>query len=163
MAACTCLRARWLWLARLMLAAIVFTGGCAAKPQDGLPTTSMRIGSRTFDVEIARSDSERQTGLMNRSSMPADHGMIFVFDHEQTLVFWMKDTLIPLDIIFTDANGKVVSVRQMKAKDLTDIFSEGLAEYAIELNLGAASAAGVLPGDHLDIPAAARAQPATAP
>jgi uncharacterized membrane protein (UPF0127 family) len=142
----------------------LLAGGCTSQSQGqrGLPTTSMRIGSRTFELEIARTQDQLATGLMNRDSMPADHGMIFVFDNDQLLHFWMKDTRYPLDVIFVNSGGQVVSVRQMAAYDTkTDTTSEGLAEYAIELNLGAAVAAGVLPADHLDIPAAARASPST--
>jgi uncharacterized membrane protein (UPF0127 family) len=159
-------RSRWRWtvaVAGLVWAALLACG-CATQSQGqrGLPTVSMRIGSRTFELEIARTQDQLETGLMNRDAMPADHGMIFVFDSDQLLHFWMKDTRFPLDVVFVNSGGEVVSVRQMAAYDTkTDTTSEGLAEYAIELNLGAAAAAGVLPGDHLDIPAAARAAPTT--
>jgi uncharacterized protein len=145
-------------MAAFLLAALFLAGGCASRPQSGLPVVSMQIGTRTFDLEVARSKTELDTGLMNRDSMPANHGMIFVFESDQLLHFWMENTRIPLDIIFISSDGRVVSVRQMAAYDTTtDSNSEGLAEYAIELNLGAAAAAGVLPGDHLDIPTGARA------
>jgi uncharacterized membrane protein (UPF0127 family) len=89
---------------------------------------------------------------MRRDSMPADHGMIFVFGEEEPRGFWMRNTRIPLDIVFIDHTGKVVSVKQMKAFDLNTTPSDGPAQYAIELNLGAASAAGVTPGMNLTLP-----------
>jgi uncharacterized protein len=158
----------------LVLLALVLAGGCADKPhpttqpeqagQSGLPTTSMRIGLQTFDLEIARTPDELQTGLMNRNSMPADHGMIFVFSAPQELHFWMKNTRIPLDIIFLDSGGGVVSIHHMKALDTTtDTASGGLSQYAIELNLDATDAAGVEPGDQLVLPPAIRPKPATQP
>ena len=131
--------------------------------QSGLPTASMRIGFQTFDLEIAKTPDELETGLMNRNSMPADHGMIFVFAAPQELHFWMKDTRIPLDIIFLDSGGKVVSIHHMKAFDMTTITSGGFSQYAIELNLDAVAAAGVQPGDQLVLPPAVRPPPATQP
>ena len=74
--------------------------------------------------------------------MPADHGMIFVFRDESPRAFWMKNTLIPLDILYLDATGRVVSVKQMKPHDLTRVPSDGPAMYAIELNAGRRRAGG---------------------
>ena len=96
----------------------------------GLPTVQMKIGTGTFTLEVADTYNTRQTGLMNRDSMPADHGMIFVFDEQEELGFWMKNTRIPLDIIFLDKTGRVVSVHQMKPFDETDIPSDGPAMYS---------------------------------
>ncbi len=64
-------------------------------------------------VEIARTPAEQAAGLMGRTSLVADTGMLFVFPREQTLSFWMKDTLIPLDILFFDADGAFVSSASM--------------------------------------------------
>jgi uncharacterized membrane protein (UPF0127 family) len=128
-----------------------------------LPAVKMKIGDRTFDLEVARTSDQQATGLMKRDSMPQDHGMIFVFAEERLLEFWMKDTRIPLDIIYLDANGKVVSVAQMRPYDLTTISSEVAAQYAIELNAGMVKQAGIKSGQVLDIPASARSsdKPAT--
>ena len=93
---------------------------------------------------------------MWRDSMPADHGMLFVFPTEEPLSFWMKNTRIPLDIIYLDAVGHVVSVKQMQPYNLRGVSSEGLAKYAIELNQGAAQKTGVKRGDLLTIPQEAR-------
>ena len=88
--------------------------------------------------------------------MPDNHGMIFVFGEERELDFWMKNTRFPLDIAFLDATGKVVSIKQMRAYDLTSIPSEAPAKYAIELNLGAAAKAGLKVGNQIDIPSEAK-------
>ncbi|HEX2973581.1 MAG TPA: DUF192 domain-containing protein [Tepidisphaeraceae bacterium] len=120
--------------------------------QSGLRTVQMQIGTRTFTLEVADTDSSRQYGLMHRDSLPADHGMLFVFEDERPLGFWMKNTRIPLDILYVDAQGRVVSIHQMKPHDLSTTSSDGPAQYAIELNEGAAARAGVKPGDHLPLP-----------
>ena len=122
-----------------------------ATPTQG-DVVRMPIGGETFTLEIADDDREQEWGLMARASMPADRGMIFVFPNESPRSFWMKNTLIPLDILYVDATGRVVSVKQMKPKELTPVPSDGPAMYAIELNQGAAARAGVKAGDVLTIP-----------
>ena len=116
----------------------------------------MQVGSQPFVLEIAATDKTRQHGLMHRQSMPQDHGMLFVFADEQPLSFWMKNTLIPLDIVYLDRGGKVVSISQMKPLDETGIPSQFPAKYAIELNQGTAARVGVKVGDVLNVPPAAR-------
>ena len=147
-------------IALLLAAAIAAgAGGCqsaASQPTSGLPTVKMQIGSKTFTLEVANDEETRERGLMRRDSMPADHGMIFVFDHEQVLPFYMKNTRIPLDIIFVGKDGVVVAVKQMRPYDLSITSSGKPALWAIELNAGAAAEAGVKAGDVLEIPAAAR-------
>jgi uncharacterized membrane protein (UPF0127 family) len=117
-----------------------------------LPTTRMSVGKETFQLEIAYRPEDQETGLMNRKSMPDDHGMIFVFPAERNLTFWMRNTLIPLDIIYVDRGGTVVSVKRMKPLDETGVSSDGPAMYAIELNAGAAARVGVKAGDVLAVP-----------
>lgn len=145
------------------LALVLALAGCEEQQQgttqpSALPTVPMKIGSRSFELEVARTSQEQERGLMKRDSMPQNHGMIFVFPDERVLEFWMKDTRFALDILFVDGKGKVVSIFQMKPYDLTTTSSEKPAQYAIELNAGAAKDAGVKVGDVLDIPAEARAR-----
>ena len=121
------------------------------KPQS-LPTISMPINEKHFELQVADNDATRETGLMYVRQMPADRGMIFVFPAERPLAFWMKNTPIDLDIIFADHTGKVVSVKTMRAYDTSDVPSDGPATYAIELNAGAAAAARVTVGQMLNIP-----------
>lgn len=138
----------------VIVASFVFEpSGCRRKPsQSDLPTVRMQLGGDTFTLEVANTEAARQYGLMHRDSMPSDHGMLFVFAEEQRQSFWMKNTRIPLDIIFVDASGKVVSIHQMKPYDLRSTRSDGPAKYAIEINQGRAKEAGVKPGDQLKIP-----------
>jgi uncharacterized membrane protein (UPF0127 family) len=137
-----------------LAAALLMVGGCsgsAASP-GALPTTMLRLGNKTFVLEIAASSESRERGLMRRDSMAADHGMIFVFPSEQPLAFWMRNTRIPLDIVYINQAGKVVSIKQMKPYDTTEVRSDAPAKWAIELNQGAARDAGVKVGDVLEIP-----------
>src|SRR4029453_11794856 len=120
-----------------LIVAVAFFSGCAERgPQSGLATVPMKIGSETFTLEIANPDASGEHGLMERDLMPADHGMIFVFDEPKELSFWMKNTRIPLDILYLDEHGKVVSIHQMRPYDRTGIPSDQPAKYAIELNVG---------------------------
>ncbi len=136
---------------------MVLTGcGSNASPQSDLRTVSMRIGSMQFSLEVADTFPSRERGLMQRDSMPEDHGMIFVFDGEEDRAFWMKNTRIPLDIIYVAKNGAVVSTKSMRPYDLSNVPSDGPAKYAIELNAGMAAKAGIKPGQILDIPTDAR-------
>ena len=139
---------------------LVVTSGCEAethgKAPDELPTVKMQIGSRTFNIEIAKTHAEQEKGLMKRDSMPEDHGMIFPMAEEQVQGFWMKDTRFPLDILFLNNAGKVVSIHQMEAYDEKNTSSDFPARYAIELNKGVASKTGIKVGDLIDIPPAAR-------
>lgn len=142
-----------------LLALALVAGGCrngAGSASSTLPWVPMQIGSKTFKLEIANDAAEREKGLMRRDSMPADHGMIFVFPAEERLGFFMKNTRIPLDIIFLDANGVVVSIKQMRPYDVSTTYTDAPAKWAIELNQGQAAAAGVKVGDQLDVPEAAR-------
>jgi uncharacterized membrane protein (UPF0127 family) len=137
----------WLWI----VAAVVI--GCDKSPSTGLRTVKMTIGSRTYTLEVAETVEDRRKGLMFRESMPADHGMLFVFPEEEELSFWMRNTRIPLDIIFINSAGQVVRVAQMKPYDESSVPSGRPAIYAIELNQGEVEKNGVREGMTLEIPA----------
>ncbi len=133
------------------------TATSTATTTPSLPTVSVQIGQQTFTLEVADDNSERQTGLMHRRSMAADHGMIFVFPSESMREFWMKNTHIPLDILYLDKAGKIVSIRKLEPLNERSVSSIFPAQYAIELNQGAAAKAGVRVGEMIAIPAEARA------
>jgi uncharacterized membrane protein (UPF0127 family) len=137
---------------------LILATGCAERgPNSGLATVDMQIGSRQYTLEIANTDKTRQRGLMERDSMPEAHGMIFVFEEERELNFWMKNTRFPLEILYLDAGGQVVSIDEMKPYDTkTEHRSARPAKYAIELNVGQVEKSGVKVGDVLRIPASAR-------
>ncbi len=103
-------------------------------------------------VEIADTDEERQTGLMGRTALAEDAGMLFVFDVEQQLSFWMKDTLIPLSIAFIDSEGRIVDIQDMQPLDEAPHPSAAPAQYALEVNQGFFEARGIQVGDTVELP-----------
>jgi uncharacterized protein len=105
-------------------------------------------------VEVADSPEEREVGLMNRTSLPEDSGMIFLFGEDSSGGFWMKDTLIPLSIAFAAADGTIVSILDMEPceADPCEIYDPGVPyRSALEVNKGAFSRWGVAEGDVLTL------------
>ncbi|HYE17291.1 MAG TPA: DUF192 domain-containing protein [Tepidisphaeraceae bacterium] len=147
-----------IWIALLALSTAAIAGCEKENPAGTLPTVKMQLGDRQFTLEVADNERDRKYGLMRRESMPADHGMIFAFPREAPLAFYMRNTKIPLDIIYVDATGKVVSVKQMKPHDERTVPSDGPAQFAIELNKGMAAKAGVTAGTQLAIPAGVKSK-----
>ncbi|MBY6055953.1 DUF192 domain-containing protein [Leisingera daeponensis] len=107
-------------------------------------------GQAGFTVEIADDEQERARGLMFRDSMPSGAGMLFVYEHPQPAAFWMKNTLIPLDIIFVDELGQVTSVHQnAKPGDLTPIPGGDHVYAVLEINGGLAGRYGISAGSQM--------------
>jgi uncharacterized membrane protein (UPF0127 family) len=105
-------------------------------------------GDYHFKVEIADTDQTREQGLMFRKSMARDRGMLFDFKTAQPVAFWMKNTLIPLDMLFVGADGRIVSIaRDAAPMSETPIPSGGDALVVIELAGGRAAQIGAEPGD----------------
>jgi uncharacterized membrane protein (UPF0127 family) len=124
-----------------------------APPNDmHFDSVNVTIKGKPFSLEIADTDEKRERGLMYRSSMPADHGMIFLFDTADKYSFWMKNTLIPLDIIFLDADGKVIDIEPRKPLDETGMGPKQPAKFVIELNGGTSNTIGLSKGDQIDLP-----------
>ncbi len=141
---------------RLLAAALLLALAAPACGASGLATTSMDLKGKAFVLEIAATDQARERGLMYRDSMPADHGMIFVFDKDDTYSFWMHNTRIDLDGIWVAADGSVVFIDTMKAYTETSHMPPKPARYVIELNAGMAKTLGLKVGDKLVIPEKAR-------
>ncbi len=110
-------------------------------------------GSHVFRVELADTPAERAKGLMFRRAMPEDHGMLFDFHTETPVMMWMKNTYIPLDMVFVSRNGVVARIAE-DAKPMSESIIDGGQAYAvIELNAGAARKIGLKPGDVVRHPA----------
>ena len=107
-------------------------------------------GLASFQVEVARTDRQREYGLMCRKRLAPDRGMLFVFPRAAPQMFWMRNTLIPLDIIYIGENGRVVSIsRNVQPLDERGAPSAGPAKYVLELAAGRAAQIGLLPGDRV--------------
>lgn len=104
------------------------------------------IGDKKYKVEIADTPEKQEKGLMDRESLPEDQGMLFIYDEPQDLSYWMKNTLISLDIIFIDDDMEVVSVKQGQPMSEEPI-TENDVQYVLEVN----SNSGIEEGDQLVI------------
>lgn len=104
--------------------------------------------TRTIDIEIADTESERTIGLMHRRSMPDTEGMLFIFDEEEQRSFWMRNTLIGLDILYIRANGEIESIAKYTVpKSERSIPSRGPALYVLEVIEGFCDRYAVKVGD----------------
>lgn len=121
----------------------------------GAATPSVQLHGQTFSVELATTDAEREHGLMERTTLAADHGMLFVFASPGQQAFWMKNTLIPLDILYFDDARKLVSMQldvpPCKADPCPIYPSHASAQYVLELAAGTARRIGAKVGDQLTI------------
>jgi uncharacterized membrane protein (UPF0127 family) len=105
-------------------------------------TASFQGTGATVDLQVADSPDEREKGLMHRRDLPGDEGMLFVYNDSQTRSFWMKNTYIPLDIIFLNSTRHVINVETARPEpdtpdeQLTRYTSEEPAQYVIEVNAG---------------------------
>ncbi|MDB2682648.1 DUF192 domain-containing protein [Alphaproteobacteria bacterium] len=114
---------------------------------DEIRVQTVSHGTYNFEVELALTPAQQQQGLMHRESLDENKGMLFVFPNPSDLGFWMKNTLIPLDMIFIDKDGVVINVHSMaKPKDLTTVKSKGLAKAVLEINGGLAEKLGIVEG-----------------
>ena len=137
---------------------LLFGAACAASIAAcaaGASGPSVELKGQRFDVEIADTEPARERGLMFRDSMPADHGMLFLFDDVAERTFWMKNCRMPLDILYFDAKYNMISAQQRVPACRSDpcpVYpSNGAAKYVLELNSGTADKLGVKPGDALKV------------
>lgn len=107
-------------------------------------------GQAVFSVELADSEAERAQGLMHRESMPKSAGMLFIYPSARHATFWMRNTLIPLDMIFIDAQGAITHVHsQAIPLDETVIDGGGGVTHVLEINGGLAKALGIAVGSQI--------------
>ena len=121
---------------------------------DQVPLTIVS-GSKThrFMVEVARSVEQQQMGMMNRNSLAPDRGMIFPYDPPQPVAFWMKDTLISLDLIYVAPGGKILRIEANAVPlSLDQLPSGGPIEAVLELAGGRSAELGLKPGDQVSWP-----------
>ncbi len=121
---------------------------CASEVEQNVLTIETKEGPRVFHVELAVTSEEQEKGLMNLTSMPQDAGMLFVFDNIETRSFWMKDTLIPLDVLFLAEDGTIHHIHHMaKPLDHTQITAARPVKAALEINGGLCGTLGITEGD----------------
>lgn len=104
-------------------------------------------GAAPVQVEFARTAEERTRGLMYRKNLPDGAGMLFVFERDEPLSFWMKNTFIPLSIAFIASDGRIIEIKDMRPRDLTSVKSSRSVRYALEVPQGWFTRAGIQAGD----------------
>ncbi|MEH6421376.1 DUF192 domain-containing protein [Pseudomonas sp. CGJS7] len=134
----------------LSLTCAAALAGCAGDSSQSW----VEIGSQRYQVEIAKTREERQRGMMFRDEMALDHGMVFLHETEAPQAYWMKNTRIPLDILYFDAQRRLVTqqrdVPPCSAGDSCPPYpSEAPAKYVLELNAGQAAKLKLENGDEL--------------
>lgn len=133
-------------------------------PVDPAPLVAVTDGGeRKFTIEIADDAAERSAGLMYRKTMADDHGMLFVYDHMQPVSFWMKNTPMPLDLVFISEDGTIRAIKKGEPQSEAVIAPDEPVRFVLELKAGTAARQGIDDGDlvrHPAIGAAAGSMPA---
>ena len=143
-----------LWAALAFVACLIASAYSWAQDRAlSLLTVDTATGPHAFQVEVVDTDATRERGLMDRRYMAADHGMLFEFDRDEPVSFWMKNTYIPLDMIFIAPTGVVTHV-VANAEPLSErvIPSGGPSIAVLELNGGTSAAIGLKAGDKVRYP-----------
>jgi len=135
-------RSHRITFATLLLASV--SQPLAADP--ALPQLKLQAGPQTFQVEVAATPQQRQTGLMGRKSLADDAGMLFIFEHKDIHCFWMKNTPIPLSIAFIADDGSIVNIADMQPQTLDFHCAYKPVRYALEVKQGGFKRRGIEAG-----------------
>ena len=142
----------WLAVAAMIVLAAAVIGEVRAASFQTLEIAT-KSGVQIFTVEIATTEEEKQTGLMNRKELGDGKGMLFDFSPEQQISMWMKNTYISLDMIFIRADGRILRIAENTEPLSTKIISSGgLARGVLEVPAGTAQKYGIAPGDRVAHP-----------
>lgn len=133
----------------IALLSLLFSSSVFATDLCSKRNENFSINTAKISLEVVCSQEDKAKGLMEREQLGENKGMLFVFENEQILNFWMKNTKIPLDIIFLNDSFIVVSEAQMKPYDLNTTSSKKIAKYAVELDKGFIEKYKVKAGDKL--------------
>ena len=135
-------------LLRNLIAATLFicSGIALAQLNSGLPITELKTGIYRIQAEVASTPEAREIGLMNRTSMATNSGMIFIFEQKAGHCFWMNNTRIPLSIAFIADDGKIVNIEEMQAETTNNHCPRAAVRYALEMNKGWFTERSIVPG-----------------
>jgi uncharacterized protein len=143
---------KWALVAAFLVAVCATVGARVPARAAGEATIEIvsSSGVHAFSVELATNDAERERGLMFRKDLPEGHGMLFDFQQDQPVAFWMHNTYIPLDMIFIRGDGRILHIAE-EAKPLSDnlIPSGGPVRAVLEVIGGTARNLGIAPGDRV--------------
>jgi len=135
----------------ISIMSLVFVSGCLA--QDSITRLDVTVNDVTVDAELASTPSEWTLGLMHRQNLDENKGMLFIFPDSKPRSFWMKNTFIPLDIIFIDEDKKVINIAEAepcKTLACEFYFSEKPAKYVLEVNKNFSQQHNILPGTEMN-------------
>jgi len=137
---------------------LIFISSCSARGANEGETfekTEITIQSgnniHKLTVELAITEAQRAQGLMHRTSLNDGYGMLFIFERDQILSFWMKDTLIPLSIAYIAADGRILEIHNMEPRNLTPVISSRSVRYALEVPQNWFTRMGINPGDRVNV------------
>ena len=120
----------------LLLAALLTTAVPGSAQQAQLPLLELFAGMHRIEAEVAATSDSRQIGMMQRTIMPPQRGMLFVFPEVTKHCMWMRNTLLPLSVAFLDESGRIINVEDMQPKTENNHCATKPARYALEMNLG---------------------------
>jgi uncharacterized membrane protein (UPF0127 family) len=148
------------WRAAALAAALAVSacsseqGAVSAQPAENQLVIATDEGSHTFTIEVADTVEERARGLMFRRELAPDAGMLFDFGEEERASFWMRNTYIPLDMIFIEEDGTIESIAE-RTVPLSEksVLSQGPVRYVLEINGGRSDQLGIEAGDRVSGPA----------
>ena len=120
----------------LLLLAAMLAVSSLAWADAGPRMATVKVGTHALRVEVVSTDADRAKGLMHRTSLGANDGMLFVFDEPAYHSMWMKNTLIPLSVAFIDEAGVILNIADMKPLTTEAHAAAGFARYALEMNQG---------------------------
>jgi uncharacterized membrane protein (UPF0127 family) len=124
----------------------IFSSVTFAQQNVGLSTIELKTGIYRIQAELADTPKAREVGLMNRTSMPTNSGMLFVFEQKAGHCFWMNNTKIPLSIAFIADDGKIVNIEEMQAETTNNHCPKAAVRYALEMNKQWFSERVIVPG-----------------
>jgi len=126
--------------------ACILSTSVHAQQNVGLPTIELKAGIYRIQAELADTPKTREVGLMNRTSMPTNSGMLFIFEQKAGHCFWMNNTKIPLSIAFIADDGKIVNIEEMQAETTNNHCPKAAVRYALEMNKQWFSERVIVPG-----------------
>ncbi|MFC3686070.1 DUF192 domain-containing protein [Hydrogenophaga luteola] len=135
-----------------LLALFVSPAWSQTAPQLDLPKVTLKAGMHLIHAQVASTPEQRSTGLMFREEMPANEGMLFVFEEPAGQCFWMKNTLLPLTAAFVADDGTIVNLADMKPKTLDSHCSAKPVRYVLEMHQGWFAKRGIQAGSRLGGP-----------
>jgi uncharacterized protein len=136
------------WMVSL-LATLLLSAPLVSTADPALPRLKLQAGAHAFQVEVAATPQQRQTGLMGRKSLADDAGMLFIFEHKDIHCFWMKNTPIPLSIAFLADDGSVVNIADMQPQTRDFHCADKPVRYALEVKQGGFKRRGIEAGSRV--------------